>query len=196
MIAISVKSDVRGAQRFVSRIGEQGVRRAAYRAINKGGQAAFTVGKRAVARDLRVPQKEIKDRFTLSKARPRNLTAWIRPNKAAWRPLGLIYYVTKSKRYVGAFRKQKGVRYKQPRGSGNRVMEDAFIAKGQHSGALQVFMRTGPERDAPIAKKSGPMPATSLRRDDVRRAMSTRARKIFGKEFNRQLKREIERAAR
>lgn len=189
-INITVSMEVKQTLKAMDATKNRAVPRITISALNKAATSAESNTRRSMAKALRLPAKEIKPRIFKIKANAARRFVWIGVTKKGQRPFNIIHWVSKSKRYPGAFRKRPGVRYRDF--SGSKTLPGAFIAPARGSGKDLVFRRATSKR-LPIVSKTGPSLAAVFNRRSIRGEISNIARRRFIKEFEHMLSRQLER---
>lgn len=147
---------------------EQAHEKAAIRALNRTAASVRTASVRAMARDLGVPQKPVRDATTIRRAAPgRNFAEVVAKGKRI--PL----------RDFKARQTRKGVSYRI--GQARKLILGGFIAR-MASGHVGVFTRAGRER-LPIQEKFGPSIPRVFSRRRIYAAMRTVMKDKLPKEF-------------
>lgn len=180
---LDIKLDVEEVKKQLHYVKNKAIDKAAARSINRTASKVRTISRRAVSKQMGLPQKKFKQAVDISvKANPRSLFAQI---KAKGKEFNLIEWVTPAKKKVGAFRKKKGV-VSKPYGK-RREYRGAFIGRGRSSGKLLVFMRTSKKRNSLKAMYGPSVPKTFIQKEIIK-AMRNVARKTWQKEFANNLK--------
>lgn len=175
MIGLDVKADIKKVERQLDATKRKHIPKATSRAINKAITKTRTEARRDVAKQMNIPQKRIKDSFSLKKASPTQLIATLfgRGN-----PIKLIYF-------NGTRQFKKGV--KSAAYGVKRLYEGTFIAT-VGAGHKGVFRRKGDDR-LPIKELYGPSVPKAMSEQTIQDKMDKVAKPTFLKEFKRQLDR-------
>jgi hypothetical protein len=141
MVELTVTVDTTQLRRALAALGRQAPR-ALMRAVNRTARSARTQAVRAVSREIRLPQKDVRPMLPVIPATAQHLEATL---LARGRPISLMR--------LGARQTKLGVVY---RGPGGRVLiPSAFIATMPGARRPSVWKRRGTPR-LPIEKQLGP----------------------------------------
>lgn len=133
-MAVTIDQQIADLTQKLDSIKSVEVPRAAASALNKTAQAARTRTVRGIAKSIKVPQKHVRKRVYLGKARSQKLKSRIR---TYYRGIALID-LKPTDRGRGGWKTRRGQGVK----AGSHVYSDAFVAMGRHS-KKHVFRRTG-----------------------------------------------------
>jgi hypothetical protein len=183
MIKVTVKFDDAQLKAALKQFSQQGVTRAAVRALNKAATNVRAESVRIVRERRALPAKTIRDGFSIRRASPATLTSVV---TATGRPVPLRDYQARAtKKGVTARVVRTGPR-KRISHKGNK----AFLIKklGDH-----VFARETSKR-LPIKKLYGPSIPTALASEAISRAIETKAADSLSKRLQEELLYEMRRA--
>jgi len=192
--SIDLKIHVREATRYLSRAERVVIPKAMARTLNRITQPSLNVIVKQITQVSRLNRQRIKRKlFVAAMARPNNTSMFVivraRPGVE-----NLIEWVAPSKRNPKAFRKRdrKGnYRFKGVKSSAwqrNKEYKGAFIGRGQTSGKLLVFARTGPKRTAKLKALRGPSVRHLFKKFYRQGVLRREILKRFPREFERNLK--------
>ena len=191
--SIDVRSDIKELTRHLNRVQKKAIPRATVRALNETATAHRTTALKQVAKDLRIPQKNVTARFdkhgkkkgeraTIQKATRFNLAATIRVHV---RGIPLIQIVTAAQKRRAAIKARRG----GIRAAGGRRYARAFIAEAP-GGNVQVFTRLGRSRYPIGVPKIGIRKRINAAYD---KSLARTGASTFRKRFDRLLARELAR---
>jgi hypothetical protein len=141
MIEMKITMDTRQLKRALADLGKKAPQ-AIRRALNRTARSARTQAVRAVSREIRLPQKDVRPMLPVIPATARHLEAKL---VAQGRPISLMR--------LGARQTRLGVVYRGP--SGSVMLRSAFIATMPRARRPSVWKRAGKPR-LPIEKQLGP----------------------------------------
>ena len=141
MTEVRVAVDTRQLKRALAELGKKAPA-AIMRAVNRTARTARTQAVRAVAKEIRLPQKDVRPMLPVIPATPRFLEAKL---LARGRPISLMR--------LGARQTKQGVVYRGP--GGPILIRSAFIATMPRAKRPSVWKRGGKPR-LPIIKQVGP----------------------------------------
>jgi len=182
MIDLDITFDYREVERALNAMERKQLPLATTRAINKTAKQAHTVAVKETAKDIRLPQKDVRAKFKLLKATRRHRVARI---IATGKRVPLTRFNAKQLKQL----KRGGVTYKGK--GGRKKIPGAFIAR-MPSGHVGVFTRQSKKR-LPIYEKFGPsIPHVFL--ETTRAKAAKQARRVWKKNMEHELRFALQRA--
>lgn len=184
-ITSSVSEQLQQVSKSLKRI-ESGVPRALSASLNRAATGVRTEGVRKVRQTYTIKYGGLKNEIKISKANPKRMQALL---QARGRNLPLIRFNTTPSKPP---RKQPKVLKGRVKKGGYKKLPGAFAAslgKFQHG----VFMRSGPDRRAPVQELYGPSVPAMLGEKGVIEHMRQEAERRMKERFDHEMNRALER---
>ena len=184
-ISIDVRTDIKEASKYLNKIQKQAIPRVTARALNKTVTSHRNLGLKQVAKELRLPQRNVTSRFdkngkkkaeraTVKKANKNNLEAEI---SVYARGIPVVQVISKAQKARAAIKPRKG----GIKAAGGRTYKRVFVAEAK-GGNVQVFTRLGKSQYEVGVPKIGVREAIKMA---YNKAMGKTGLKVFRKEFDR-----------
>lgn len=191
MIEISIKQDIKKTLAALDSYRKDIIPAATASALNRTATTVKSVATKEIAQRTGLKQSYVREKLAVIKASRQGLVAIVR---ALPKGVNLIQFVSPTKRNTKAFRKmdKKGnPKFKgaQAKAWGKTTTyKGSFIGTGKGSGKQLVFVRTGPQRDAPLKALHGPSVPMTFANKVVTQVMRDVIAREFGKNFAHEIK--------
>ena len=186
MVGVNIKSDIKGATRYLNKVQRKVVPKAVSHALNKTASEIKTISAREIQQQTKLKQAYIKKRISIKRSNRNRLEAVVIGHRGA---PNLIEWVNKSQQRVGGISK-RSKRYKQGGVSAkawgkNKVYHGSFVGRGRSSGKLLVLTRKGAGNS--VKALYGPSVRRTFLQDRIERVQQREARRRFIKHFKRDM---------
>ena len=170
------------------------INRAAVRGMNTSMQKTRVQAKRNIVEATSIKAGIVNKNLKVKRASPRFMRASL---EALPYVPNLIEFMTSTQAAAAQVRKvRRGNAVPTPKGAGitarvygsRKLHKGAFVGRAKRSGQLQVFTRTGAGRNATLKPVYGATVIGAFLKPAINKALKQTSRRVFVKEFHRQVK--------